>query len=203
MKRVQVAIIFFVLQSFLLMNAAQLVDVTKVIPNIKTDIVYATNRNFTGKVIYKVPKCYLLQQVAEHLAKVQKELNEIGLGLLVWDAYRPLPAQWKLWNVCPNPRYVGDPRKGGFHTRGVAVDLTIICLSDGSSLEMPTGFDDFTPKASAHYADISDEAKKNRLFLRLIMEKHGFVNFASEWWHFNYRGWQNYPVLEIDFDELS
>ncbi len=203
MKRVKISIIFFALQTFLLIDATQLVDVTKVIPNIKTDIMYATDRNFTGKVIYKAPKCYLLQQVAEQLAKVQKELNEVGLGLLVWDAYRPLPAQWRLWNVCPGPRYVGDPRKGGFHTRGTAVDLTIIRLSDGSLLEMGTGFDDFSPRAAFDCADISDEAKRNRLFLKNLMEKYGFANYKNEWWHYNYHGWQNCPVLQIDFDALG
>ncbi len=179
-----------------------LVDVTKIIPNIKTDIIYTTDRNFTGKVIYQSPKCYLLKEIALALAKVQKELNQKGLGLLIWDAYRSPSAQWRLWNVCPDSRYVGDPRKGGRHTHGTAVDLTIICLSDGTMLEMGTGFDDFSPKAWFDCPDISSIAKKNRQQLKDIMERQGFINYSYEWWHFDYRDWQKYPVIEINFDLL-
>lgn len=182
---------------------SSLIDVTMLIPKIKTDIIYATNRNFTKKVIYTQPKCYLLKEVAGQLAKVQKELNEIGLGVLIWDAYRSLPVQKRLWDVCPDERYVGNPKKGGRHTRGTTVDLTIIRLADGKLLEMPTGFDDFTEKAACDSKDCSAEAKKNRLLLRVLMEKHGFSGIESEWWHFDYKGWQQYPVLSVEFDELA
>ncbi len=181
----------------------ELIDITKVIPNIKVDCVYATTRNFTGKQIYLKPICYLLKPVAKQLAKVQKELEKQGLGLHVWDAYRPLPAQKRLWDACPDERYVAPPSKGGYHTRGIAVDLTIRRLEDGKLLEMGTYHDDFTEKAHADCPDISDEAKRNRKMLCDLMVKHGFEPYRYEWWHFNFKGWQNYPVLEVDFDVIG
>lgn len=184
-------------------DGSKLVDVTSYIPSIKTDIIYATDRNFTGTPIYKAAKCFLLKEVADSLAEVQKKLHEKGLGLLVWDAYRPLPAQQRLWDVCPDPRYVSPPDKGGKHTRGTTVDLTIITLADGKPLEMPTGFDDLSPKARYDYPDVSAEAKKNRALLREIMEQHNFKVIINEWWHFDYIGWQDYPVLNVDFDKLK
>ena len=202
-RQLKYAFTFLMFQTWFLLGASHLVDVTKIIPNIKTDSIYATNRNFTGTVIYTSSKCYALKEVADQLKKVQSALNKDGLGLLIWDAYRPLPAQWRLWNVCPDPRYVGDPRKGGWHTRGAAVDLTIVRLSDNSLLAMGTGFDDFSPKAAFDCVDISDEAKKNRSLLKRVMEKYGFVNYKNEWWHYNYRRIQTYPVLSIEFAELS
>ncbi len=181
----------------------ELIDIAKVIPNIKIDCVYATTRNFTGKQIYLKPICYLLKPVAKQLAKVQKELEKQGLGLHVWDAYRPLPAQKRLWDVCPDERYVAPPSKGGRHTRGTTVDLTIYRLSDGKLLEMGTDFDDFTEKAHADCRTISDEAKRNRKLLRDLMVKYGFEPYRYEWWHFDFHGWQNYPVLEVDFDAIG
>lgn len=193
----------YVCNAELVSGADKLVDIERVIPNIKTDIVYATNRNFTGIVLYDNNfRCYLKKEVAEQLMKVQQELNEIGLGLLVWDAYRPLSVQCKLWSVCPDERYVTPPTKGGRHTRGTAVDLTIIHLSDGKQLEMPTGFDDFTLRAWSDYKDVSLEAKKNRLLLRLLMEKHGFQQLPTEWWHFDFHDWQESPVLSVGMHEL-
>ena len=179
--------------------AIDLVELTTIIPTIKIDLIYATDRNFTGKKIYTNPRCMLLKNVADKLACVQHELSKMGLGLLIWDAYRPLQAQKKLWEICPDSRYVCPPEKGGKHTRGTTVDLTLIRLIDGMQLEMPTGFDDFSPKAAADYADVSPAAKKNRALLQQIMCKYGFTIFRTEWWHFDIKDWQQYPVLDIDF----
>lgn len=183
--------------------SAQLIDIAKEIPNIKVDCVYATNRNFTGRKIYQKPVCYLLKQVADQLKKVQKELNEQGLGLLVWDAYRPFGAQQRLYDAAPDKKYVANPKMGGRHTRGTTVDLTIIRLSDGLQLDMGTGHDDFTSKA--HYASdqISQTARANRTLLHDLMIKHGFEQLPHEWWHYDFNNWRNYPVLEIEFDLID
>lgn len=181
-------------------SEVNLIDITKVNASIRIDCVYATARNFTKTQVYLKPVCYLLQPVAGQLAQVQKKLEKEGLGLLVWDAYRPLAAQQRLWDICPDERYVSPPKQGGRHTRGTAVDLTLVKMSDGKPLEMGTGHDDFTEKAYAACTTISQEAQKNRKKLRDIMMAHGFEPYQYEWWHFDYKGWRDYPVLEIDFD---
>ncbi len=194
------SITFYVLSS---QKSSNLVEVQSVNPNIRIELWYATNKNFTGKQIYPVEKCYLIKEVAEALDRVQKELEKQGLGLKIWDGYRPLSAQCKLWNVLSDERYVSDPRKGGRHTRGTAVDLTIVRLSDGNELEMPTGFDDFTEKAWRTYQDLPENVKKNRLLLQHVMERHGFIGLKTEWWHFDWRGWKNYQKLDIMFSKSS
>ena len=180
-----------------------LVDLAKVIPTIKTDIVYATNKNFTKKVLYTKSKCYALVCVAEDLKKIQDELNEQGLCLLVWDAYRPLSVQWDLWNCVSNKMYVADPRKGGKHTRGTAVDVTLVKLTDEKQLDMGTGHDDFSAKAHTDCPGLPDEVVKNRALLQNIMKKHNFTGISHEWWHFDHKGWQNFPSLDISFDVLE
>ena len=184
-------------------DAARLVNLADVMPTIEVECVYATYRNFTGQAVYKEPKCYLLKEVAAQLQQVQKELNQQGLGLLIWDAYRPMEAQKKFWELFPDDRYVAPPAMGGRHTRGTTVDLTIIKLSNKQPLDMGTGFDVFLERAWSDNQTISDEAKKNRALLKTVMAKHGFEQLKTEWWHFDYKGWQQYPPLDVSFDELN
>lgn len=171
-----------------------LVDV-KTIPNVLVDLRYATVNNFTGVKIYQDEECYALDVVVEALSRVQQELERYGLGLKIFDAYRSMSAQWAFWNLIPDERYVSDPRKGGRHTRGTAVDITLVDLKTGIELEMPTPFDDFTENAWSTAETISDEAKKNRDFLIMIMHKHGFTVLPTEWWHFDYNNWEDFPSL--------
>jgi len=181
-----------------------LVNIREICPTIQTDIRYATTKNFTGQVVYRNfrGKTYLLRHVAEALAAVQKDLEPHGLGLLIWDAYRPLPAQAVLWEIMPDPRYVGPPSKGGRHTHGTAVDCTLIEKPSNICLRMPTAFDDFSEQAAADYPGACAEDKRNRALLRFAMEKHGFAALPSEWWHFDYKDWKDHPPLNIDFDQL-
>lgn len=178
----------------------ELVDVQTYIPTLQVDLKYATNDNFTGVVIYPFLKCYLLKEVALHLQNVQNELQTMGLGLKIWDGFRPLSAQWKLWELVPDERYVSNPRKGGRHTRGTAVDVTLV-TTDGQELLMPSGFDDFSEKAHRDYANASEEALSHRALLQQVMEKHGFIGFPFEWWHFDFMGWEDYESLDITFSE--
>jgi D-alanyl-D-alanine dipeptidase len=199
-------ILFMTLSSNITLQAeknASLVLVSSINSTIRYDLMYATTRNFTGKVIYTQAKAYLIKEAACALNAVQEELTSMGLGLLIWDAYRPLSAQHTLWSVCSDPRYVADPSKGGYHTRGIAVDVTLVRLSDGSLLEMPTGFDDFSEKASRNYKGNSLQANKNSELLKDVMVKHGFNPFVYEWWHFNYGEVSKYPPLDIDFELLT
>ncbi len=180
-----------------------LVELQKINSNIRVHLVYATPQNFTRKIIYKkCAKAYLLKKVAQALSNVQKELEQQGYGLLVWDAYRPLQAQQALWNACPDERFVYPPHKGGKHTRGTTDDLTLVDLKTGALCEMPTGFDSFTPQAASGSRDVSAVALKNRTLLQQVMEKHGFLRISNEWWHFDYKGWQDCAPLAVDFDAL-
>lgn len=187
---------------FALENEHQLIDV-RTIDNIVVELRYATKNNFTGQQIYSTDKCYACDAVVQALSRVQEELAGYGLGLKIWDAYRPMSAQWSFWNLISDERYVSDPRKGGRHTRGTAVDLTLIDLKTGLELEMPTEFDDFTEKAWIDADDISDQARANRDFLIQLMKKHGFTVLPTEWWHFDYKNWEAYPVLEgVELQDL-
>lgn len=175
--------------------SAKLVDIQEIIPSVQIELMYAREDNFTGQVVYDFDRCLLLEAAALRLKDVQTELENLGLGLKIWDGFRPMAAQWKFWEILPDERYISDPRKGGRHTRGTAVDLTIV-TQDGQELEMPTGFDDFSEKAHRDYMGASPVAIKNRELLQGVMEKHGFIGLASEWWHFDFLGWETYPPIE-------
>lgn len=174
-----------------------LVDIQSVIPNIRVDLRYASTNNFLGKIVYPFQKCFLLKETALQLGKAQEELERVGLGLMVWDGFRPESVQRKLWGLLPDERYVADPSKGGRHTRGTSVDVTLID-STGRELVMPSGFDDFTEKAHRDYTGASDEAMTNRERLEKVMERHCFVGLPTEWWHFDLIGWENYPLVSMD-----
>jgi len=195
----------YFLYSLLLFSfaCAKLVNIKKVNPSIVLDIRYATTNNFTKTKLYPSATCYLQQPVAQALDKIQKELEQKGLGLKIWDGYRPHSVQYKLWDIVPDPRYVGKPEKGSRHNSGCAVDLTIINRSDGTELDMGTEFDNFTKKAWRSYRDLSKKILGNRKFLEAIMKKHRFVGLPTEWWHFDWKDWQNYPILNIQFSELE
>ena len=174
---------------------ADLVKVIDYIPNIRQELAYATEENFTGQPVYNFTDTYLRYGTVKKLCEVSEELAEQGLGLLIWDGFRPVSAQAALWEICPDETYVSHPVTGSrSHCRGSAVDLTLVDLETGEKLTMPTGFDDFTPLADRNYADCSEEAKANALLLEQTMEKHGFKPYSAEWWHFS--DTQTYPVDE-------
>jgi len=168
------------------------VAVTDYIPDIQIDLKYATEDNFTGKVIYDFSTVYLRYGTVEKLAAVQEDLQELGFGLKIWDGFRPVSAQYKLWEVCPDSRYVANPNTGSSsHNRGNTVDVTLVD-SEGREVEMPTGFDDFSKKADRDYSDCTQTAADNAMILEVLMEKHGFTGYKAEWWH--YTDTQEYPV---------
>ena len=181
----------------------RLVDVRTIYPPLLQEIRYATTYNFTGYVLYPFPAAYVHSDVAAALQKVQEELANEGLGLKIYDGYRPLSVQAKMWEILPDERYVSDPTKSkGRHTRGVAVDVTLVDRQ-GNELRMPTPFDDFTEKAHRNSNKWSDEERRNSLKLEAVMTKHGFLAFPYEWWHYDFRDWQNYPPLDLSFEDLA
>lgn len=176
-------------------SICQLFDVQKEIPTIYIELRYATKNNFTGHVIYNDTTCYLRRETIDRLKLVQAELESKGLFLKIWDGYRSLEAQKKLWEVVSDPLYVSDPSNGGRHTRGTAVDVTLVDINN-KELVMPTDFDDFSEKAHSGYEGLAKEVLKNRNLLQRLMRKNGFESLPTEWWHFDLVGWQEYDVIE-------
>lgn len=170
-----------------------LINLQELIPTILVELKYATKENFTGHILYDFQEAYLVLEAASKLKEVQEALAPMGLGLKVWDAYRPLAVQWKFWNLLPDKRFVSDPREGGRHSRGTAVDLTLV--KEGTELAMPSRFDEFSLRASRDYKGASEEQIKHRHLLQSVMENHGFEGLRTEWWHFDLIGWQQYPVI--------
>lgn len=180
----------------------ELIDL-ETIPGIVLDVRYATDNNFTGERIYTLAKAYARKPVAEALRKIQADLKEKGLGVKIFDAYRPYRATVRFYEVYRDTTYVASPYRGSRHNRGCALDLTLIELSSGRELKMPTGYDSFT-KAAWPSTPVSDPLiKKNRETLIAAMQKHGFRVNSSEWWHFDFIGWKKYDVLDIEFEELE
>ena len=176
------------------------VKISDYLPNVRQELFYATDRNFTGKVIYDFQNAYLRYGTVTKLMAVSEDLEELGLSLKIWDGFRPVSAQFKLWEVCPDSTFVANPNTGhSSHSRGNTVDLTLVD-ANGVELEMPTGFDDFSEKADRDYSDCSEAAASNAQILELIMEKHGFSGYFGEWWHFS--DTVSYPVEEV-FEPLE
>ncbi|MFN0117452.1 MAG: D-alanyl-D-alanine dipeptidase [Elusimicrobiota bacterium] len=164
-------------------------------PNIIIDMRYASTNNFTGKVLYDANECYLCEPAAHRLIRVQKKLEKKGLGLKIWDCYRPLSVQKKLWDIVPDPRYVADPKTGSRHNRGASIDLTLVDKT-GKELEMPTAFDEFSEKAHRTYMNLPVLALKNRELLQTAMEAEGFTGLVTEWWHFDDPQWNHFALRD-------
>lgn len=171
-----------------------LVSVWEYLPNVSVELKYATAGNFTGRVIYDSENARLRFGTLQKLQKAQDRLGMEGYRLLIWDAYRPVEAQWKLWELCPDPNFVSDPNQGfSRHSRGNTVDVTLVTL-DGEAVEMPSGFDEFSPLADRDYSDVSDDARANAERLEQAMTAAGFRGYDKEWWH--YSDTVDYPVVQ-------
>lgn len=176
-------------------DPADFVKVQDYIPEILVDLKYYTTDNFTGQKIYEFSDAYLRYGTVEKLMKVQNVLEEQGLSLKIWDAYRPTAAQFVLWEICPDAAYVANPNRGfSSHSRGNTVDITIV-EQGGNEIIMPTGFDDFSAMADRDYSDCGEEAAENAKMLEQLMIENGFEAYYGEWWHFS--DVQEYPVEEV------
>lgn len=148
------------------------------------DMKYATTDNFLKQAVYDCPECYLRYKTVKSLIEANTEFMTKGYKIKLFDCYRPLSIQKKMWQIVSNPIYVADPSKGSIHNRGCAIDITLV-KSDGEELDMGTPFDFFGEESSHNYQNISDEVKRNRAYLKEVMLKHNFKSFDSEWWHYN------------------
>ena len=185
-------------------RTADLVELVKLDPTIKLDIRYAGSNNFLGKPVYKEARAFLQRPAAEALLAVHKELARSGYGLLIHDGYRPWAITKLFWDMTTGfqREFVADPKTGSKHNRGCAVDLTIYDLATGKVVEMPGGYDEMTPRSYPDYPGGAPEARAKRDLLRKAMESHGFTVESNEWWHFNYKDWTLYPILDIAFSEI-
>ena len=156
-------------------------------------LAYATAANFTGKPIYRHPRCYLQVEAAAALARAVVLAQAQGYRLKIFDAFRPAEAQWVMWNHTPDPEFLADPRRGSPHSRGVAVDLTL--LDNGRALDMGTGFDAFTPLSHHGRTDVSTEAQRNRLLLMGLMTTAGWDFYRNEWWHYQLFDARRFPLI--------
>ena len=184
-------------------SAQQLVNLRRTIPKARFDIRYATSENFVGTPMYDTPGAYARKEVAEALAKIQTELMKEGLSLVIFDAYRPYSVTVKFYESYKDTTYVASPYTGSRHNRGAAIDLSLMDIKTGKYLNMGTPYDDFTEAAHPYFPGHGKEVIKNRSLLFGIMKKNGFEVYHSEWWHFDYKGWEKYDLLDLSFDQLE
>lgn len=181
----------------------RMVDLQRMIPDLKFDLRYATTANFTGQKLYPNTRTSFLRlPAARALQKVQAQLAAKGLGLVIFDAYRPYGVTVKMWNLIHDERYVANPEKGSGHNRGIAVDLTIYELSSGKLLDMGTDFDHFSEKARHDATDFPSDVLNNRRLLKSMMEAAGFRPYMDEWWHYSLPS-NSFQLLDLSFKQLK
>jgi zinc D-Ala-D-Ala dipeptidase len=181
-----------------------LVDIQKISPSIEVDLVYSSKNNFTKKQLYPtLSTTYLCKKAALCLDSVQQLLAKKGLGLKIFDAYRPYSVTEKMWELVKDERYTANPAKGSGHNRGIAIDVTIIDAITKAPLNMGTAFDNFTDTAHHTFTNLPDSIKSNRMLLKNAMEKFGFVSLPTEWWHYSLPNARQYPLLNIPFMRLK
>ena len=178
-----------------------LVELAKLDPKIKLDIRYATKNNFLGTPVYSEARAFLQRPAAEALLRVHKKLMEMGYGLLIHDAYRPWYVTKIFWDATPDDKkiFVADPNQGSRHNRGCAVDLSLYELASGKPVEMVGVYDEMSERSYPGYPGGTSLQRWHRELLRRVMESEGFLVYPFEWWHFDYRDWQKYPILNIPF----
>jgi D-alanyl-D-alanine dipeptidase len=184
------------LEAVLYYRNRMLFEITEDNYPITLDIQYATSRNFTGKPVYTTPKCYLRDEVKPLFEKAIFLAAQQNMTFKIFDAFRPQKAQEALWNFCPDPMYIANPASGSHHTRGVAIDLTLV-NKDGIELDMGTPFDDFE-LTSHHGSLMSPEVQHNRFLLLGIMMTAGFDFYTSEWWHYQVFNPRQFDLINDD-----
>ena len=186
---------------------AELVEIVRLDPTIRLDIRYATTNNFLRRPVYAQAKAFLQRPAAEALLRAQQTLKLKGYGLVVFDGYRPWSVTKTFWDSASaherKIEFVANPRNGSRHNRGCAVDLTLCDLATGRQVEMPSGYDEFTDRAFPDYAGGTPEARALRDFLRSAMEAEGFTVYRAEWWHFDFKDWRQYRILDLPFESIS
>jgi D-alanyl-D-alanine dipeptidase len=184
--------------------APGLVELAALDPSIRLDIRYAAANNFLGRPVYDEPRAFLQRPAAEALLRAHRWLKTKGYGIVVFDGYRPWSVTKIFWDATPEDKkqFVADPAKGSRHNRGCAVDVSLYELRSGRQVAMPTGYDEMTERAHPDYRGGPRKARRLRDLLRRAMEREGFTVYEHEWWHFDYKDWPRYPVLDIPFSAI-
>jgi D-alanyl-D-alanine dipeptidase len=183
----------------------ELAELVKLDSTIKLDIRYATTNNFLGTPVYTQARAFLQRPAAEALLRAHRELKARGYGLIIHDGYRPWYVTKIFWEATPNDKkiFVADPAEGSKHNRGCAVDLSLYDLKTGKEVKMPSGYDEMTNRAYADYAGGEADDRARRALLRQAMEGQDFKVNPTEWWHFDYKDWKQYPILNAKFEDLG
>jgi D-alanyl-D-alanine dipeptidase len=186
-------------------EARDLVEVVRLDSTIHLDIRYATANNFMGRPMYSGSRAFLQHPAAMALVRIHQALKKVGYGVLLFDGYRPWAVTKKFWDETPpqKRKFVASPSKGSKHNRGCAVDLSLYDLNTGREVEMPSPYDEFSDRAASNYQGGTAEQRRTRALLRTAMVAEGFSIEPSEWWHFDYRDWARYPILDVPFESLS
>jgi len=185
-------------------RAPDLVELVSLDPAIKLDVRYATDHNFVRRAVYPEARAFLQRPAAEALVRARQALAKDGYGLLVFDGYRPWSVTKLFWELTPRAKraFVANPKEGSKHNRGAAVDLSLYDLASGREVEMPSAYDEMSPRAYPGYAGGTAEQRARRDLLRAAMEREGFTVEPNEWWHFNYKDWRQYPILDVPFSAI-
>jgi D-alanyl-D-alanine dipeptidase len=183
----------------------ELVELIKLDRTIKLDIRYATSNNFLGRPVYTEARAFLQRPAAEALVRANKALRKKGYGLIIHDGYRPWSVTKVFWDATPDDKkiFVADPSQGSRHNRGCAVDLSLFDLKTGKEVVMTSGYDEMTERSHINYGGGSEEQRRLRDMLRAAMEAEGFAVYEPEWWHYDYKDWKDYPILNISFSEIG
>lgn len=181
-----------------------LVELIRVDPSIKLDIRYASTRNFLSTPMYREARAFMQRPAAEAVVRASHKLHDLGYGLLIHDAYRPWYVTKMFWDSVPDADhvFVADPTQGSRHNRGCAVDLTLYDLQTGQEPPMVSGYDEMTERAYPFYPGGTSLERWDRRLLRNTMESEGFTVYEEEWWHFDYKEWRKYPILNVDFEQV-
>src|SRR5213592_1361874 len=184
---------------------SDLVELIKLDPTIKLDIRYATKNNFLGRPVYKQARAFLQRPAAEGLVRINQGLRKQGYGLIIHDGYRPWYVTKIFWDATPADKkeFVADPAQGSRHNRGCAVDLSLFDLKTGKEVVMPSGYDEMTERSHINYKGGAEEQRRLRDMLRSAMEAEGFAVYEPEWWHYDYKDWKEYPILNIPFAQIN
>jgi D-alanyl-D-alanine dipeptidase len=183
----------------------ELVELKKLDPTIRLDIRYATSNNFLGRPVYQEARAFLQRPAAEALVRANKALRKKGYGLLIFDGYRPWSVTKVFWDATPDDKkiFVADPSQGSKHNRGCAADLTMFDLKTGKPVSMPGEYDEMSDRSHINYTGGTAESRALRDLLRAAMEAEGFAVYEPEWWHYDYKDWKEYPILNVSFREIK
>ena len=184
---------------------SDLVELVKLDRTIKLDIRYATSNNFLSTPVYTQARAFLQRPAAEALLHAHLELKAQGYGLIIHDGYRPWYVTKIFWDATPDDKkiFVADPAEGSRHNRGCAVDLSLYALKTGKEVKMPSGYDEMSDRAFTDYAGGTADERTRRDLLRQAMERQDFKVYDKEWWHFDYKDWEQYPILNVKFEDLK